>query len=34
MPDPLQSAAPEWSHSYDFQRLMAKRVENIILVSR
>ena len=33
MPEPPRSAAPEWSHSYDFQRLMAKRVENIILVS-
>jgi CheY-like chemotaxis protein len=33
MPEPPQSTPPEWSHSYDFQRLMAKRVENIILVS-
>ncbi len=33
MPDPARPENPEWRHSYDFQHLMARRVENIILVS-
>jgi len=33
MPDPTRPENPEWRHSYDFQHLMARRVENIILVS-
>ncbi|OFW58858.1 MAG: histidine kinase [Actinobacteria bacterium RBG_16_64_13] len=33
MPDGPRSTPLEWSHVYDFQHLMARRVENIILVS-
>ena len=33
MPEAPQSEELEWRHSYDFQHLMARRVENIILVS-
>ncbi|MDD1756598.1 MAG: hypothetical protein LUQ39_07170, partial [Methanomassiliicoccales archaeon] len=33
MPDVLKPMDLEWSHVYDFQHLMARRVENIILVS-
>lgn len=33
MPDALQPVKLDWSHVYDFQHLMARRVENIILVS-
>lgn len=33
MPDKPQQNTLDWSHVYDFQHLMARRVENIILVS-
>ena len=33
MPEAPQPEELEWRHSYDFQHLMARRVENIILVS-
>jgi CheY-like chemotaxis protein len=33
MPDALQPVRLDWSHVYDFEHLMARRVENIILVS-
>ncbi len=33
MPDAPQPVRLDWSHVYDFQHLMARRVENIILVS-
>ncbi|MFH1833495.1 MAG: PEP/pyruvate-binding domain-containing protein, partial [bacterium] len=33
MADDPQPKRPDWSHTYDFQHLMARRVENIILVS-
>ena len=31
--DPPKPNSPDWRHGHDFQRLMARRVENIILVS-
>jgi CheY-like chemotaxis protein len=33
MPDTPQQRTLDWSHVYDFQHLMARRVENIILAS-
>jgi CheY-like chemotaxis protein len=33
MPDALQPEKQDWQHTYDFEHLMARRVENIILVS-
>jgi CheY-like chemotaxis protein len=33
MPGALQPEKREWQHTYDFEHLMARRVENIILVS-
>jgi DNA-binding NtrC family response regulator len=33
VPASLESDELEWRHSYDFHHLMARRVENIILVS-